>query len=160
MGSNLSPDQHLPRALELLAGQVGVVAVSRAFETPALGEGDRPEFLNAAILCRTEMEPLELRDGVLREIEHSLGRRRSGDRNAPRSIDLDISLFGDRLVDDPGHKISIPDPDVLRYAHVAVPLAELSPAKVHPASRETLLEIAQRLGARFTTREVEGWGLS
>ena len=97
---------------------------------------------------------------MLREVECELGRRRSNDRFSPRTIDLDISLFGDRVLEQPESDLVIPDPDILACAHVAVPLADLSPTKVHPVSGETLAAIAMRLDTRFPVRWLSGWRLA
>ena len=159
-GSNVAPEENLPLALERLSARLEVLAVSRVFETPAVGSGRSPDFLNAALRCRTELEPLALRDRVLREVECELGRRRSNDRFSPRTIDLDISLFGDRVFEEPESDLEIPDPDILACAHVAVPLADLSPTKLHPVSGETLAAIGLRLNTRFPVRPLSRWRLA
>lgn len=92
-------------------------------------------------------------------MEERLGRRRTSDKFSPRTIDLDISLFADLILDDPEDGLRIPDPEILECAHVAVPLADLSPDKRHPVTGETLAEIARRLDARFPTRSLAGWPL-
>jgi 7,8-dihydro-6-hydroxymethylpterin-pyrophosphokinase len=75
---------------------------------------------------------------------------RSEDKNAPRTIDLDIALFGQQVLDvGPRH---IPDPDIYKYPHIAVPLADLAPQQRHPETGQTLLEIAQGLPARGLVR--------
>lgn len=84
---------------------------------------------------------------MLRAIEAVLGRVRTADKNAPRPIDLDIALWGDRVIEDRAAGLVIPDPDILRWPHVAVPLADVAPDWVHPADGRTLAAIAAGLAA-------------
>jgi dihydroneopterin aldolase/2-amino-4-hydroxy-6-hydroxymethyldihydropteridine diphosphokinase len=145
LGSNMDSEHNMRRAVEMLAARLSVLAVSRVYETAPVGRTDQPRFLNAAVLVETNMPPQELKTQVLEDIERKLGRVRTGDKNAPRTIDLDIVLYGDQVLDI-GQR-HVPDPDILRYPHVAVPLADLAPQKRHPETSETLLHIAQDMPA-------------
>jgi 2-amino-4-hydroxy-6-hydroxymethyldihydropteridine diphosphokinase len=143
IGSNIEPERNLRAAIRLLASQCSLLAVSRVYETKPVGKTDQPDFLNAAALIETELDVRDFKIQVLLEIEQALGRERTDDKNAPRTIDLDITLFNDQVLDT-GHR-HIPDPDLLRYPHIAVPIADLSPGYVHPESGQTLHEIAERM---------------
>jgi len=134
LGSNMAAEDNLPRAVRLLAVRVEVLAVSRVWETPAVPPS-RGRFLNAAAALQTRLGPQALKRDVLRPIEAALGRVRGADKFAPRPIDLDIILHGGRLL----------EPDLWRYAHLAVPLADLIPGYTHPVSGETLAQAAARL---------------
>jgi len=112
-----------------------------------VAERRMPRFLNAALEITSHLEPGELKYGVLRTVESRLGRERSGDRNAPRTIDLDLALFGDRIISNREAALELPDPDILRHAHVILPLADLSPYRRHPETGRTLAEIASGFGA-------------
>jgi dihydroneopterin aldolase / 2-amino-4-hydroxy-6-hydroxymethyldihydropteridine diphosphokinase len=143
LGSNIDADHNLRRAVKMLAEHCRLLAVSPVYETLPVGKTDQPNFLNAAALIETDRPPEDLKSGVLQPIERALGRRRSADKNAPRTIDLDIALYGARVVElGPRH---VPDPDILHYAHLARPLADLAPTLQHPETGETLHEIALRL---------------
>jgi len=146
VGSNIDPEENLRAAVaSLLADErVTVEGASPVYETVPVGRVDQPRFLNAAVLLRTPLSARELKDEVLLEIEESLGRVRTSDKNAPRTIDLDIVLFNYDLVEVGGRHI--PDPDLLKYPHVAVPVADLAPYYVHPEAGDTLGEIASLLG--------------
>lgn len=157
MGSNIARETNLPRALETLASlpELRVLAVSPVYETPPVGPEPQPAYYNAAALIETDLTPTALR-AVLRTIEAGLGRVRSADKFAPRPIDLDIAFFGDRVFDLEGRHI--PDPDVLRFPHLAVPLADIAPAWRHPETGQTLAEIVAQLRAThgdFPIRRVE-----
>jgi len=144
MGSNIEPERHLAEALRRLRQEVDVIGVSRVFETEPVDSSGGPWFLNAAVMIETRKTPSELKFEVLRVVEEGLGRVRDTDRNAPRTIDLDISLFGDLVFEDPQGGIDIPDPEIVTRAHVALPLADLAPDARHPENGETLGEIASR----------------
>jgi len=145
LGSNINSEHNIREAVRRLASFWRVVAVSPVYETTPVGNTEQPNFLNAVALIETDLAAAELKARVLRVIEQELGRVRTEDKNAPRTIDLDIALFGDQVLDlGPRH---IPDPDILRYPHVAVPLADLAPTMRHPEDGRTLQEIAQSLPA-------------
>ncbi len=144
LGSNIDPGRNLGRALELLRARLAVRAVSRVFESAAVGAAGAPPFLNAAVLVATDLPPRALKYRVLRPLEARLGRRRTADRNAPRTIDLDLALYGDLVLDDPEDGLVLPDPQILTCAHVALPLADLAPDARHPVTGQTLAEIADR----------------
>jgi 2-amino-4-hydroxy-6-hydroxymethyldihydropteridine diphosphokinase len=141
LGSNINPEWNLPEAVRLLSLRCTLVAVSPVYETAPVGKTDQPSFLNAAVLIETELGAQELKTRVLQMIEQELGRVRTADKNAPRTMDLDITLFNDEMLDI-GHR-HIPDPDLLCYPHIAVPMADLAPEYVHPESGQTLKEIAK-----------------
>jgi 2-amino-4-hydroxy-6-hydroxymethyldihydropteridine diphosphokinase len=153
LGSNIDSERNLPRAVWRLRTAGRLLAVSRVYETAPVGRTDQPPFLNAAVLLETACLRVELKEQVITGIETELGRRRDPtDKNAPRTIDIDIAIWcgesragcGQRRA---GAEPLACDPEILRHAHVAVPLAELAPDLVHPDSGEALSVIAARLTA-------------
>jgi 2-amino-4-hydroxy-6-hydroxymethyldihydropteridine diphosphokinase len=142
-GSNIEPEKNVREAIRLLASRCTLIAVSPVYQTKPVGTTDQPDFINGAALIETELGPAELKAQVLLEIEQALGRVRSADKNAARTIDLDITLFNRQVLDVGPHHI--PDRDLLRYPHVAVPLSKLAPQYVHPESGKTLKEIAESM---------------
>ena len=143
LGSNVNSGHNMREAVRRLSSRCRLLAVSPVYETAPVGKTDQPNFLNAAALIETELTAAELKADVLQVIEQELGRVRMEDRNAPRTIDLDISLFNDEVF-DMGQR-HIPDPEILTYPHIAVPLADLAPHQHHPETGQTLKEIAQDL---------------
>lgn len=143
LGSSLDKERNLPAGVRLLAQHGRVLAVSAAYETDPVGNPDDPTFLNAAVIMKTSLDPQALKETVLRVVEDQLGRQRTADPNAPRTFDADISLFNDQILDVGRRRI--PDPEILLYAHITVPLAEIAPHYRHPETGETLAEIARRL---------------
>ncbi len=152
LGSNIEPERHLPAAVRRLTDVGRLRSVSNVYQNPAVGPRPQPDFLNAAVLLETGLSLPEIRSR-LRRIEKDLGRVRTSDRYAPRTIDLDVSLLGDRVVDE--GDTHVPDPDILRRAYLAVTLAELEPRFQHPVTHQTLAAIANQLRplASMTTRQ-------
>lgn len=145
IGSNIDPEHHVQAAVERLGElpTLQVIAVSPMYRTTAVG-GDYPDFINGAVLVDTDDDPATLRSR-LRQIEDGLGRVRTEDRNAPRTIDLDIVLFEGLtgLVDGS----EIPDPDFIdndieRYGHIAIPAADVAPDWEVGTSGRTLRDVA------------------
>jgi 2-amino-4-hydroxy-6-hydroxymethyldihydropteridine diphosphokinase len=150
LGSNINKEINLPEAVRLLGQRCRIVAISSVYESVPVGLREQPTFLNAAVIVETPLSAVELKAGPLSEIERRLRRERQPDKNAPRTIDLDIVLFNDEVLDYPGLDGSlrhVPDPDLLRFPHAIVPVAELAPDMAHPETGERLQMIAQGLTA-------------
>ncbi len=157
LGSNIRPELGLPAAARMLAMYGRVLAVSQVWESAPFGNApsghDRrsPNFLNAAVLIETLLSANGFCSDAAPTIEARLGRVRDPrDKNAPRTIDVDLSLWNHETL-TVGHR-TIPDPDILTRVFVAVPLAELDPDYVHPTANKTLGEIAEALGATSDLR--------
>ncbi len=146
LGSNIEPHDNIDRALAELSRELEVEAVSGVWESEPYGAPGTPRFLNGAVRIVCGGTPRSLK-AQLRRIEARLGRRRGRDRNAPRTIDLDIALFGDLVIDDPAGGLRIPDPEIVTRAYLALPLAEIGPRVPHPETGEPLARIADRLAS-------------
>ena len=132
LGANLGDRRRtLQRALDRLAEQpdIEVVRVSAFRETDPVGFRDQPWFLNAAAALETRLAPRDLLARFL-AIERELGRSRQGPKFGPRTIDLDLLLYGDEIIDEPG--LRVPHPRLADRRFVLEPLAELDPALVVP----------------------------
>jgi 2-amino-4-hydroxy-6-hydroxymethyldihydropteridine diphosphokinase len=137
LGSNLEPERHLRAALDELRGRFGAIDVSPAYRSRAVGF-DGADFVNLAVALDTELEPEALNDW-LHALEDRHGRRRDVPRYADRTLDVDIVLFGDRVIDGPGH-LQVPR-DELRHAFVLRPLADLAPQLRHPLDGRSMAEL-------------------
>ena len=136
VGSNIEPEKNIPKALEKLKKYVRVVATSTFFRTMPIGRPEQGFFLNGVWLIETDKSPRELKFGVLRSIEAELGRIRTQDKYAARTIDLDIALYGDEVINEP--ELVIPDPDIQKRRFIAIPLLELNPSLVLPDTGEQI----------------------
>jgi len=129
IGSNLGePERQIAAALDQLAAEDGIelVAVSTLRETEPVGYLDQPSFLNGAAELETSLPARQLLERLL-AIEQRLGRvRGSGPRFGPRTIDLDLLLFGEEVIDEPG--LTVPHPRLVERRFALEPLAELDPA--------------------------------
>lgn len=126
LGSNLGDrEATIRRALELLQAddEIDVTAVSSLKETDPVGYEDQPRFLNGAAALRTELSPPELLERMF-AVERQLGRVRTGPRFGPRTIDLDLLLYGQESIDEPG--LRVPHPRLAERRFVLEPLAELN----------------------------------
>ncbi|MCA0456412.1 MAG: 2-amino-4-hydroxy-6-hydroxymethyldihydropteridine diphosphokinase [Chloroflexi bacterium] len=145
LGSNIDPVTNLRRAVELLGQRTTLRAVSHAYRTPPQGFTDQPDFLNAAVKVTTDLDILSLKHEILDWIERELKRVRDpNNKNAPRTIDLDISLWNEEAFTYGEKPWRVPDPDIPRFAHVCLPLAEIAPEYIHPTERITLSAISTR----------------
>lgn len=134
----------MPRAIRELDAALGVDAVSHAWEAEPVDAPGTPLFLNAAVRIRTALPPGRLKREVIRPLEERLGRVRTADPNAPRTIDIDIALVEDLTIEDPEAGLRVPDPEIPLRAHLALPLAELAPDLAPRAFGATLGELAAR----------------
>jgi 2-amino-4-hydroxy-6-hydroxymethyldihydropteridine diphosphokinase len=138
IGSNLGdPERQVRSAIEALdgIGRSRRLRASRLFRTAPWGKVDQPPFVNAAVEIATRLSPCELLDALLL-IERARGRERDGARWGPRVIDLDILLYGDLRVDEPG--LAIPHPRLRERAFALLPLADLDASLVVPGQGRVL----------------------
>lgn len=156
MGANLpswagEPEATLAEALEWL-GQTGYVrAASSLYSTAPVGYADQPRFLNAVVELQTALTPRALLDELLR-IERAFGRdRSSGLQNGPRTLDLDILLYGDHVIREAD--LEIPHPRLAERAFVLVPLAEIASNLVTAAHRVSVADLLHNLQARFPSEK-------
>ncbi|HST27307.1 MAG TPA: 2-amino-4-hydroxy-6-hydroxymethyldihydropteridine diphosphokinase [Rudaea sp.] len=127
LGGNLAdPHAQVEAGIRALATlpKTRLVARSRLYRSAPWGRADQPEFVNAVAQLETELTARELLAGLL-DIERSAGRERDGTRWGPRVLDLDILVFGERRIAEPG--LHVPHPHLSERAFVLVPLAEIAP---------------------------------
>ena len=143
IGSNIDPEVNVCSAIRLLKESVQIVKVSTFYCTEPLGSPESEPFYNGVVEIETVIEPRELKFEVLRNIEQALGRTRCSDKYAPRTIDLDIIVYGNTVASD--HDLTIPDPDIAERVFIAIPLFELAPDLVLPGSELRLADIVKSM---------------
>ncbi len=145
LGSNLEdPRAQVRRALDDLAAipATRILARSHLYKTPPLGPADQPDYINAVAALDTGLAPLDLL-AALHEIEVQHGRRRDGTRWGPRSLDLDLLLYGDVTLDTP--ELTLPHPGLTGRAFVLYPLHEIAPLLTVPG-KGAVSGLCDRLG--------------
>lgn len=134
IGSNLHPQENIKNCLLLLMDRVIVADSSQIWKTRSFGS-EGPDFLNLAVKVNTDLNEKHLKAIILRKIENKLGRVRLPDKNAPRTIDMDIVIFNNRVLDN----------ELWEKIYIALPVSELVPNLLEPISKKKLMEIAIEL---------------
>jgi 2-amino-4-hydroxy-6-hydroxymethyldihydropteridine diphosphokinase len=134
LGSNIQPELNLVRAIELLHKSGKFEKISSAWESESVG-AEGPNYLNACALFITSLSPANLKERILLPIELELGRQRTTDKFAPRTIDIDIVIFDEKPCDD----------KYWEQAFVVIPLAEIHPTYTNPLTQENINKTAARL---------------
>lgn len=135
IGSNIEPERRVREAVCGLRARFGELRISPVYRNPAVGfQGD--DFLNLAVAFDSREDPAAVH-AALDEIERQCGRTRGGPHFAPRTLDLDLLLYGDLIAATP---TQLPRPEILQYAYVLKPLADLAPARRHPLTGKNFAE--------------------
>lgn len=145
-GSNIDPEKNIPEGIRLLSETCRLTAASGFYRTRPAGNGDQPGFINGMVRVVTDLDPHDLKRGVLRKIETRLGRVRTADKYAPRTLDLDLCLYGGLVIqtDD----LTVPPPDLLTRDFLYVPLLDIDPDIAVPGTGQKLSAIVSASGKK------------
>lgn len=142
LGSNIEPADNLKKAIQLLQDRSDVRRISSIWESAAIGSTG-PNFLNAIVLIHTALSASDLKSELIKPLESELERVRTADKFAPRTIDIDILVHNDVLLDE----------DLFIQAHLAVPFAELYPEFRHAVNGIRIGDAAEALSAKTALSE-------
>jgi 2-amino-4-hydroxy-6-hydroxymethyldihydropteridine diphosphokinase len=152
LGSNIGDrESHLRDAISRLENKGRIKSIASFYETEPVEFTDQARFLNCALALETEEAPEQLMESVL-HIEQEMGRERQQNKG-PRTIDIDILLFSDTIIDSP--KLTIPHPAMHERRFVLQPLAEIAPEVRHPVLKKTIRELLGSLPAGQAVEKVQ-----
>ncbi|HXU93287.1 MAG TPA: 2-amino-4-hydroxy-6-hydroxymethyldihydropteridine diphosphokinase [Gallionella sp.] len=143
IGSNIEPAKNVRAAIHSLARRTRFVGVSTVYCTDALDRPEQPPYFNCVAEIETDLNPVQVKHTMLRPIESELWRIRTQDKYAPRTIDLDLIVYGELAMDE--GDIRLPDPDIFERPFLAIPLAELAPDLVLAGYGLRIGDIAAKL---------------
>ena len=150
VGSNIDKETNIPSSLKALKNQFGDLQISSIYETEAVGfEGD--SFYNLIVRFESALSAKEVAK-TLRQIELDHGRSRESQKFSPRTLDLDLILFGDHIISD--GRLQIPRDEILHYAFVLEPLAEIAGAETHPLTGKSYRELWQLFDKQGLQRKI------
>jgi 2-amino-4-hydroxy-6-hydroxymethyldihydropteridine diphosphokinase len=139
LGSNVDAERNVGLAIQALIQAFKDAEISPIYRSKAVGfEGD--DFINLVVRVRTDYKPMELR-AFLRRLEDRYGRDREAPKWSDRTLDIDILLFDNMVVSN--RQLVLPRPEILRFAHVLKPLADIAPDLVHPLENRTFGQLWQ-----------------
>jgi 2-amino-4-hydroxy-6-hydroxymethyldihydropteridine diphosphokinase len=134
LGSNIEPEVNLPRAVQTLSQYGEILKISNVWESEPVGTtGDN--YLNVCLLFKSKYDKEMLKEDVIQTVEYLLGRRRTEDKFAPRTMDIDLVIFDDEPIGT----------DWPTLAYIVLPLSEIFPDYINPATNERITETATRL---------------
>ena len=153
LGSNLGDrEANLAAAISALEGHGELMAKSRVYETEPVGYEDQPAFLNQVCKLAVKYSPTELLDAT-RRIERELGRKPTFP-NGPRIIDIDVLLYGERIIHTTN--LDVPHPKLPERRFVLVPICDIAPDLVHPELGKSMRELAGELDDSHWVRPIDG----
>jgi len=142
LGSNVNAENNIRAGIKELKNKFENVSLSPVYSSTAVGfDGD--DFINLVARVETEMHPLELR-GYLRNLEDRYGRKRNVPKFSDRILDIDILLYDDLVLRSP--VLDMPRGEIMKFAHVLKPLADLEPDLIHPTELRSMADIWESSG--------------
>ncbi len=143
VGSNIEPSTNTEKAIRMLAHETQITGISMVYLTAAEGRPGQPPYYNCVVEIETDLPPTILKKQILRGIEAKLGRVRTEDEFAARTIDLDLILYGELVMNS--DDLTLPDPNILRRPFLAIPLRELIAGSILPGFGLRIDDIAESL---------------
>ncbi len=138
-GSNIEPAKNIEKAIQMLSKQVRIKGISTVYQTEPIGRPEQQNYYNCVLKTETQLRPKILKNDVLGAIENALGRKRTEDKFASRTIDLDLIIY-DKLAGEIDG-IIFPDPEITERPFLAFGLCELEPKLILPGTNKAIADI-------------------
>ncbi len=145
LGSNIRPAENIRKALRKLSKKMAINAISTVYCTEPEGRPEQPLYFNCVLEAECGSSPYEIKFHILRPIEKEMGRVRSHNKYAARTIDLDLIAYDDLVLKT--EELTVPDPLITVRPFIAIPLAEVAPDFVVPDTKMPIQEIVSTLAA-------------
>tara|TARA_B110000879_G_C11098369_1_gene482081 strand:- start:559 stop:1035 length:477 start_codon:yes stop_codon:yes gene_type:complete len=137
LGSNIKREESIKKGLMLLQTKFSVKKISSVYETENVSDNHNQSYYNCAVMIDTDERLETIKKIILPAIENECGRKRDiNDKHAPRTLDIDISFYGQQQVTKEDYQV--PDPDITKYKHLLVPICEIAPQFIHPDSGKSI----------------------
>ena len=141
IGSNIKPEENIVLAVREIKNIFDHVIVSPVYKNKSVGfEGD--DFLNLVVSCSTKMNVYEVSD-FIEQVHNLSGRERKSNKYLSRTLDIDLLMFGDHIIQD--SKVHIPRDDILKYSFVLKPLVDIAPESIHPITKTSFSELWDKM---------------
>ena len=141
IGSNIRPEENIILAVREIKNIFEDVLVSPVYKNKSVGfEGS--DFLNLVVRCSTKMSVYEVNE-FIEQVHNLSGRERKSNKYLSRTLDIDLLMFGDDIIED--NKIHIPRDDILKYTFVLKPLVDIAPESIHPVTKSSFLDHWKRI---------------
>ena len=141
IGSNINPEENITLAVREIKNIFDDVIVSPVYKNKSVGfEGS--DFLNLVVSCSTKLSVYEVND-FIEQVHNLSGRERQSNKYLSRTLDIDLLMFGDNIIED--DKIHIPRDDILKYTFVLRPLVDIAPESIHPITQSSFLDHWERM---------------
>ena len=150
IGSNIGPKENIKKCLGILTSEFEVIAISQMYETKPYGYENQSNFINLAVGIKTQLKAHELLK-KLQEIENKLGRKRDF-RFSPRTIDLDILLYGQEIIDN--NNLSIPHKGLFERDFMLIPLLDIAPEITDPITKKKAKYLKEGIKYRQIIRKI------
>ncbi len=150
IGSNIKPEEHIKKCLEILKSEFDVIAISPMYETRPYGYESQPNFINLVVGVKTSLKPHDLLNKI-QEIENKLGRKRAF-RFSPRTIDLDILLYNSKIINE--KSLVVPHKGLFERDFMLIPLLDLAPDITDPITKKKAKNLKDGIKYRQIVRKV------
>lgn len=154
LGSNIKREESIKKGIALLKEYFTIKKISNVYETENVSDNHTQAYYNCAVMIDTDETVDHIKSNILPAIEKACGRKRDpNDKHAPRTLDIDISLYGLQQVITENYEV--PDPEITKYNYLLVPICEIAPHFIHPSYGESIQSLLKNCQDKHHVLKVE-----